>query len=116
MACDYRCPWCGIEIEDPDYWEMQPEVDYTVECSDCEREFEVSLYLDPVFSVKIPEKLKDCCCDCDVWDGTEDCCRWKDKEEIERKNAMRGHLNLAPVRPIAGCPLGYAEEKLGGDA
>ncbi len=110
MACDYRCPYCGNEIEDPDYWEMTPEYDYEVECPECEREFQVSFCLDPVFSVKIPEELKDCPCDCDAWDSIDGFCCYG-TEELKKRNANRARIGLPGIVPMSSCPLGH-----GGDA
>lgn len=114
MACDYRCPWCSEEIEDQDYWEQQPEDDYTVECPNCEREFEVSYYLDPVFSVSVPEELKDCPCECDAWNRLDECCGYG-TSELAKRNISRALAGLPEKAPMAGCPLGHGE-KLGGDA
>lgn len=79
MSVDYRCPYCGAEIEDPDYWEHQPETAYEVECWQCEKTFEVSYYLDPVFSVAQPEELEVCTGNetCNYWNIFDECC-WFD--------------------------------------
>lgn len=88
---DYRCPWCGSEIEDQDYWESRPEEDYTVECGDCEREFKVRYYFEPVFVVEIPSELNRCV-ECDSW-SIDDHCGW------QGEGAM------------CGCPLGHDKEE-----
>ena len=85
---DYRCPWCGHEIEDDDYWECSPEDAYPVECPNCEREFDVSYYLDPVFNVTVPDELEPCAGGCDVWDHCDDCCGFGSME-VKERNAWR---------------------------
>lgn len=109
MRCDYRCPYCGSEIEDPDYWEIQPEEEYEVECGDCERSFMVSFYLDPVFSVKVPSELEPCG-DCGCWNGADDYCAFGTKEQSEI-NARLRRCGLDPHEPIAKCPLGHVIER-----
>ena len=69
---DYVCPWCGCEIDEDDWWEIPENETFITECPNCERELRVSYYVEPVFSVTMPEEL-DACADCRAWDGIEDC-------------------------------------------
>lgn len=107
---DYRCPWCGEEIRDPDYWECSPESAYPVECSNCDREFEVSYYIDPVFSVTVPEELAPCEEGCDMWDGISDCCIYGTVQN-SKGEARRALYGLEPRKPMDGCPLGHDREE-----
>lgn len=63
---DYRCPYCGCEINDPEWWEAWDKIthEYEAECPECDRYFNVFVELEPVFSVQIPKELKECykCC------------------------------------------------------
>lgn len=106
---DYRCPYCGNEIDDPDYWEREPEEYDTFECPDCEHDIMVRYYLDPVFQTKIPEELKPCKWECDLWDVCDDCCGYKGKRNNKR-NGWRTQAGLAPLKPMKGCPLGHDKE------
>ena len=62
----YRCPYCGCEIDDPEWWETYDECthEYEAQCPECDRRFKVSVELEPVFSVQIPRELEECykCC------------------------------------------------------
>lgn len=107
---DYRCPWCGIEIDDPDYWRKEPGEGYTVECGDCEREFTVRYYYDLVFRVTMPEELGRCS-ECRAWNGAEECCGWTDRDDIKDRNRVRSILGLGSIHPIEDCPLDYDKEK-----
>lgn len=63
---DYRCPYCGCEIDDPEWWETYDECthEYEAQCPECDRRFKVFVELEPVFSVQIPRELEECykCC------------------------------------------------------
>lgn len=48
---DYDCPICGKEFVDSDYFEIEPEEEYEVECDQCGTRFYVSYFLEPVFVV-----------------------------------------------------------------
>lgn len=108
---DYRCPWCGCEINECDYWEVDPEVDYTVECGDSGRGFQVHYYLDPVFIVTIPGEL-DRCLDCNAWNGIEGCCGWTNWDYIKKKNRIQVILRRNSIHPIDSCPLGHDKEEV----
>lgn len=109
MACDYRCPYCGSEMEDPDYWEVNPEDEYEVECGDCGHVFVVSYYLDPVFMVEMPSELEPCV-DCYCWDSIEGYCAFGTEKQSEI-NARLIRYGLAPSEPLAKCPLGHVIER-----
>lgn len=106
---DYRCPYCGSEIDDPDYWENQQEDEYEVECGNCERIFKVSYSLDPIFRVEMPSELESCSY-CGCWNGIEDYCAFGTREQSEI-NARLIRCGLDPREPIAKCPLGHAIER-----
>lgn len=83
MSIDYKCPYCGAEFEDEDYWEISPNEYYEVDCYECGRIFEVNYELNPSFYVKQPDDLKVCTGDysreqlCNYWNIFDDCC-WYD--------------------------------------
>lgn len=107
---DYTCPWCGYGIDEPDYWEIEPDVDQETECPNCERELTFSYYLAPVFSVQIPEVLNECREGCEMWDGIEECCGHHGDRERKR-NEINRILGKPAAEPMAGCPLGYELEE-----
>lgn len=109
MACDYRCPYCGNEIDDYDYREIDPEKEYEVECGDCGRAFEASYILIPSFGVTIPSELEPCG-DCGCWNSIEDYCAFGTKEQSEI-NARLIRCGLDPRAPKAKCPLGHGVER-----
>lgn len=109
MSCDYRCPYCGSEIEDPEYWEVDPEEEYEVECIDCERIFNVSYYVEAVFRVETPSELEPCG-DCGCWNGIGDYCAFGTQEQKEI-DARLVRCGLNPREPLANCPLGHAIER-----
>lgn len=107
---DYVCPYCGEEIDECDWWEWEPENDYETECPECERVFKVSYYVEPMFTVTMPEEL-DACIDCDAWDGVYECCAWSNLAKIEEWNCRKRRLGQEQVRPMTGCPLGHDKEE-----
>lgn len=107
---DYVCPWCGCEVDEDDWWEIPENETFITECPNCERELRVSYYVEPVFSVTMPEEL-DACADCRAWDGIEDCCAWLDKAKIAEWNHRRAIWgDRKNIRPMNGCPLGHDKE------
>lgn len=111
MRNDYQCPYCGAEIEDPDYWEHEPCQDYETVCNRCGRSFEVSYDCEPWFYVTIPEELKPCRAHrdngrgddgrCVYWNLIDDFCQFPDKSfELIHGKIATMHSN---------CPLGHKE-------
>lgn len=94
------CPWCGSRIVDEDYWEIPDGVPYEVECPACERFFNVTYELYPVFTTDALE-LRKCHRGCEYWDVVNDICEWAQLESDCRTTA-----------PMTGCPQGYDMEVL----
>lgn len=109
---DYVCPYCGEEIDEFDWYELEAENDYERECPECGRVFKVSYYVNPMFTVTMPEEL-DACIDCEAWDGVHDCCAWSDRAKIDEWNCLQQRLGQEAVRPMTGCPLGHDKEETG---
>lgn len=108
MDCDYRCPYCGDMIDDADYWDSEPDESYEVECN-CGHTFKVSYYLDPVFTVEIPEELT-CAYECDYWNGIDEYCVFGTSEQAEF-NVKKMRREGKPAKPLDCCPLGYNKER-----
>lgn len=95
--------------------ELEPENDYERECPECGRVFKVSYYVEPAFTVTMPEEL-DACIDCEAWDGINDCCAWLDKAKIAEWNHRRAIWGgRKKIRPMNGCPLGHGREEVNDD-
>lgn len=95
---DYRCPYCGCEIEDPEWWENDSQ-EYEVECPECNRCFNVLVELDLVFTVQIPKELKECHKCCAFEPDMDGYCGYKDLGYHDSNN----------------CPLGYERGKNGNE-
>ena len=106
---DYVCPWCGEEIDDPDYWEREPGDSCEVECPGCGRELSVWYEMDPSFNVDIPAELE-ACRECGCWDQVRECCaRGKPMSPGLMYLIERGAAE--PPSPLECCPLGHRGEE-----
>lgn len=98
---DYRCPYCGCEIDDPDWWDgWDGEGDYREECPECEREFTVAIWTEPVFLVKVPPELERCHDRCGCWNLDGHC-------------GFGEPFRFHPGRSwctVSDCPLGHPME------
>lgn len=88
MTCDYRCPFCGCEIEDPDWWENGDEYEKT--CPECGNSFSVGVEIEPSFQVLMPKELE-ACEDCGVWNFIYEFCDYEKHGFHDMERCPLGH-------------------------
>lgn len=101
---DYVCPFCGTEIDNPDWFECGDE--YTEQCPSCEREFNVTIEYEPIFTTHTPRDLQHCKSICAFWVSHPKHCDFESNNEPRTTQYTMRYFHLPSTPPIT-CPLGY---------
>lgn len=97
------CPYCGADF-DLDSWpvcdlDFEDDEVNEYECPECERTVDVYFYMEPTYTVHVPDELKPCAKvkgGCKWWDLYNDCCAFNGKPEMSFNKTM-----------LPDCPLGH---------